>query len=110
MKQIVYDEVYTVLSMLGDDYVSKVPHEFLDFIATNRSGEYIKLDNRPLQEQGLDRETTLILAALKLDYWCENDAEKQILLDLLETNDGKLKGELMNCTSTRELMKLLKRR
>ena len=110
MKQIVYDEVYAVLCALGDNYVAKVPMEFLDYIATNKSdAEIIIKKDVPLEEQGLDRDTILVLAVLKLDFWSEMDDGKEVLLRLLEKNQMEVEEELKGATSTMQLLKILKK-
>ena len=111
MKKNVYDEVYAILCALGDDYVTKVPMDFLNYITTNKSHNMVTIDkNKPLEDQNLSRETVLILAILKHDYWCETEEEKAELLQILETNELKLQERLASATSPKEFMKLLRRK
>ena len=108
MKQIVYDEVYAVLYALGDDYVTKVPMDFLNYISRNKNN-IVKIDkDKPLEDQNLSRETVLILAMLKHDYWCETEEEKAELMQILENNEQKLQERLASATSPKEFMKLLR--
>lgn len=85
----VYSEVYAVLSALNDDYLKKTPQKILDKINDERDKDYrFRIDvNVPLTEQNLSSEAIAMLAALKLDYWCESKEEKEKLELLLKAND-----------------------
>jgi len=89
----VYSEVYAVLSALNDDYLKKTPQEILDRINDKRDRNYrFRIDeNIPLKEQNLSPEAIAMLAALKLDYWCESKEEKEELELLLKANDKDVK-------------------
>lgn len=41
----------------------------------------------PLTEQNLKRETMVLLAILKLNYWCKDENEKQAFLNELDENE-----------------------
>jgi len=107
----VYSEVYAILIALGDEYIQKTPPDIFDFVANNRDKNHvIEIDeNLPLEEQNLSKETISFIAMLKLDYWCQTDEEKAELLSLLETNEEKIKEVLAYATSTREMMRLLRK-
>ena len=89
----VYSEVYAVLSALNDEYLKKTPQNVLDKINESRDRDYhFRIDeNIPLTEQNLSSEAIAMLAALKLDYWCESKAEKEELELLLKANDKNVK-------------------
>ena len=74
----VYSEVYAVLSALGGEYIRKIPQKVLDVIAEKRDKSYERYINEdiPLEEQNLSKEAIAMLASLKLDCWCETQAEK----------------------------------
>ena len=48
----------------------------------------------PLDEQNLQKKTYSILAMLNLNYWCENENEKQELIAIYAENDRKKEEEL----------------
>ena len=48
----------------------------------------------PLDEQNLQRKTYAILAMLNLNYWCEDEKEKQELIAIYAENDKKRESEL----------------
>ena len=90
MKQAqIYSEVYAVLCALNDEYLEKTPQGILDKINASRDKDYIfHIDeNKPLEEQHLSKEAVTMLAALKLEYWCESKKEKEELELLLKAND-----------------------
>ena len=90
MKQSkIYSEVYAVLCALNDDYLKKTPRDILNKINDSRDKDYrFHIDeNTPLAEQNLSREAIAMLAALKLDYWCNTKEEKEELELILKAND-----------------------
>lgn len=91
-----YSEVYEILQLLDDEFVDKVPKKFMEFIEKEKDNDYIPniKPNVSLEEQELLEDTINILAMLKLDYWCENEAEKQELLDILNKNEIEYQQEL----------------
>jgi len=94
MKQSqVYSEVYAVLCALNDDYLEKTPKDVLEKINKCRDKSYrVHIDEDiPLPEQNLSKEAIAMLAALKLDYWCESKEEKEELELLLKANDKNIK-------------------
>ena len=95
MKQI-YAEVYTVLSMLGGDYIGKIPRNVLNIIADQRDKDYIVNinDEQPLDEQNLSEEAIALLASLKLDYWCDSDDEKKAAIKGLQSAAGYVRREI----------------
>lgn len=77
--KLAYSEVYEILNLLDNKYISKVPKNIIDFFEEERMKEYkpeINLDI-PLTEQKLKRKTMILLSILNLDYWCENEDEKK---------------------------------
>jgi len=102
-------ELYAALTMLGDDYISKIPQELWGCICEMRSTHVFVIDgNKPLDEQGLSEDAVAMIALLKLNYWCETEDEKTELLNLLYTNEEKLKERVASAANTRELMKIIK--
>ena len=89
----VYSEVYAVLCVLNDDYLKKIPQNILKQIYPERDKDYdFYIDeNIPLTEQNLSPESIAMLAALKLDYWCNSKEEKEELELLLKANDKSVK-------------------
>lgn len=92
----VYSEVYTILSLMEPQYVDMIPEKLLDLIKREKNENYvpnIKI-NLPLDEQGLHSKTLAFLAMLNLNYWCEDEKEKQELIEMYSSNDEKAEAEL----------------
>lgn len=85
---IAYAELDEILSLMSREYIDKIPLKFRDFLSREKDTNYIKkIDvNKPLEEQNLQRKTLVLLAVLRLNYWCENEEEKQEFLKELGDN------------------------
>ena len=108
----IYAEVYAVLSVLGADYISKIPQNIFQIIDKKRDKEYeLKLNEElPLEEQTLSKEAIALLASIKLDYWCETEQEKQELCNLLRLNDEKQSGAPLSLDSKKAWIDMLKKK
>lgn len=86
---IAYAEVDEILNLLEDDYIDKVPEKVRDFFKEERDKKYLpKIEvDIPLTEQNLKRETMVLLAVLKLNYWCKDEKGKQAFLNELDENE-----------------------
>jgi len=91
-----YAELLEVLELMDQEYVKKVPKKLMNIFKTYADGEYEKhIDvGVPLEEQELHEKTTALLAMLLLNYWCENEEEKQSLLEVYKENERKYQEEL----------------
>ena len=91
-----YAEVDKILSFMEVKYVEKVPKKMREMYKNEKlQGYEPNIDkNIPLEEQQLERKTLAILAMLNLNYWCENQEEKQELLRAYSDNDKKREEEL----------------
>ena len=47
-----------------------------------------------MAEQNLQRKTLVLLAMLNLNYWCEDETEKQEMLKMYADNDKKIEEEM----------------
>jgi len=105
----IYSEGYAVILALGEDYIKRLPSDVFEFIKSKSESSYMpKIENKPINEQGLSEETMAMLAMLRLNYWCDSAQEKSEFLQYLETNEEKLKEILMKTASTRELLRLIR--
>lgn len=91
-----YSEVYSILNMLGNDYISKLPGSLVTMINEERLKTYepkyepdISLDKQKLQ-----RDTIAMIALLHLNYWCDSNEEKENLKELFKDNEKKYQAEL----------------
>lgn len=88
--KIAYAEIYEILTLLEDDYLSRVPQKVINFFEEERDKEYNPIIdvNIELDEQNLQRETIILLAILKLNYWCDSEEEKQEILKIFSDNEN----------------------
>jgi len=92
-EMIAYAEVDEILNLLEDTYKDKIPEKVRNFFKEEKDNDYkIEIDvDRPLIEQNLKRKTFVILAILNLNYWCENEEERQEFLNELAENEKEKK-------------------
>lgn len=86
---LAYAEIDEILNLLEDDYREMVPKKVRDFFKEEKMKDYHpEIDiEKTLIEQNLKRETMVLLAILNLNYWCENEEEKQSFLNELNKNE-----------------------
>ena len=84
-----YSEVDKILSFMEKKYVQKIPENIRQFFKSKKDENYDPNINPEIQltEQNLQRKTFVILAMLNVNYWCENEEEKQKLLNIYAEND-----------------------
>ena len=106
----IYSEVYAILSTFSVDYIERIPEELLTFIETKRDLIYTPTiaEDKPLNEQAVEKETVAFIAMLKLNYWCDSEKEKAEFLSILETNEEEFQKCLESATSTREFLQLIR--
>ena len=86
---LAYSEVYEILNLLEDEYKNRVPEKVIEFFERERDEKYnpiIEIDV-PLDKQNLKRETMVLLAILNMNYWCDNEDEKQEMLKSFNENE-----------------------
>ena len=90
---IAYAEVDAILNLLEDKYKEKVPEKVRTFFKEEKMVDYTPtIDvNIPLIQQNLKRETIVLLAILNINYWCENEEERQFFVNELAKNEEEKK-------------------
>ncbi len=91
-----YSEVYSILKMLGENYITKLPSQLYQMIKEEKSNEYNpQYDSTiALEQQNIKKETISMIALFHLNYWCNSQEEKQELKKLFEDNEVKYQVEL----------------
>ena len=91
-----YSEVYSILNMLEDDYINKLPSSLANMIKEEKIASYnpqydvtVSLD-----KQNIKRETLSMIALLHLNYWCKSEEEKEELRNLFKYNEENHQAEL----------------
>ncbi len=93
--QEMYSEVYSILNLLGEEYIKKMPAYLFEMIKEEKSPDYnpkynLKID---LKQQNIKKESLSIIALIHLNYWCNSDEEKNKLKEIFKTNEQKRQAE-----------------
>lgn len=84
-----YSEVDAILNKMEEEYVNRIPLDIRKIIKEEKNKEYnpiIVLSEDRLEKE-LNRKTIAILAWLNLNYWCDNEKEKENLIEIYKEND-----------------------
>lgn len=94
--QEIYSEVYSILNLLGESYIKKLPVSLFNMIKEEKRQDYNpKYDSKiNLEQQNIKRETLSMIALFHLNYWCNSDEEKNELKTLFKTNEEKYQAEI----------------
>lgn len=94
--QEMYSEVYSILNLLGESYIKKLPVSLFNMIKEEKRQDYNpKYDSKiNLEQQNIKRETLSMIALFHLNYWCNSDEEKNELKTLFKTNEEKHQAEI----------------
>lgn len=92
----VYSETYAILQLLQEEFLSKIPTNLIEILKTEKDDTYnVNINpNIPLEEQDLHPDTISLLAMLKVDYWCDDEKEKQELLEIFNKNEEEEQNNL----------------
>ena len=105
--KMAYCEVDIILEHMEEKYIKKIPNKLRNLFKEQKRKDYfpeIRADI-PLREQKLLRKTIAILAMLNLNYWCEDEKEKQELIKIYAGNDKKREEELREKYNPENLFK-----
>lgn len=92
----VYSEVFSVLNLLGEEYIRKIPSDTIENIIKEKDDNYNpKYDlSIGLDKQNIQKESLTMLAAFHLRHWCESEEEKVKLERLFMANEEKKQARL----------------
>jgi len=84
-----YSEIDEFLGLLSEEQRNKIPQKLREFFKEEKDGNYEKgIDPKePIKNQNLKEETLGIIALLNLQYWCEDETEKQRLKEVYAKNE-----------------------
>ncbi len=91
-----YTEIDTFINLLDEYNKNKIPQKLREYFKNNRDINYSKEinPNRPIKEQNLKEETLALIALLNLQYWCEDETEKQRLKKIYDNNENEYQIKL----------------
>lgn len=86
-----YSEIDEFLGLLSDEQRNKIPQKLREFFKEEKDPNYKKRinSNVPIKNQNLKEETLGIIALLNLQYWCENEQERDRLKEVYSQNEKK---------------------
>ena len=86
-----YSEVDEFLGLLNVEQRNKIPEKLRELFTREKDINYKKgIDSTiPIKEQNLKEETLAIIALLNLQYWEENEEEKQRLQKVYDENEKR---------------------
>lgn len=84
-----YSEIDEFLGLLSEGQRNKIPKKLREFFKEEKDDNYVKGINstEPIKNQNLKEETLGIIALLNLQYWCEDENEKQRLKEVYAKNE-----------------------
>lgn len=91
-----YSEIDEFLNLLNIKEQNKIPIKLREFFKEEKDKEYVKKINKniSIKEQNLKEETLAIIALLNLQYWCEDEKEKERLKQVYANNEKKFQEVL----------------
>lgn len=91
-----YTEIDNFIELLDEYNKNKIPQKLREYFKNQKDVKYIKNinPNQPIKEQNLKEETLALIAMLNLQYWCEDENEKQKLKSIYAENERKYQEEL----------------
>ena len=83
----VYSQVYSMLQLLGNTYIKKIPKKLLQLIDSQRDKDYNPKYNLETNfiEQNVNKKALSIICMIDLEYWC-NEKEKNIIIEKIRQN------------------------
>ncbi len=94
-----YSEVYELLDFLGKEYIDKIPKKLYEFIEKNRDKDYRtnfnKNDIESINSVSVSRKAVAIIAFLNMNYWIDDEAEKDRLKKIYSVEQERFKDEVI---------------
>ena len=90
-----YSEIDEFLSLLTEEQINKIPLKLREFFKEEKDKK-IQRRHRwlPIKDQNLKSETLAIIAMLNLQYWCEDEQEKERLKKVYAQNEKTYQEDL----------------
>ena len=84
-----YSEIDEFLGLLTEEQREKIPGKLREFFKEEKDSNYIKgiKADIPVNQQNFKEETLAIIALLNLQYWCQDENEKQRLKSIYANNE-----------------------
>ena len=88
-----YSELYSILQMLGKEYIDKIPEKIYKVIKNRKDDTYnpIYNDMEEVLEGRVKRKTVSMLALLDYNYFSTTETDRMYMRYILEENENKYK-------------------
>lgn len=102
-----YTEIDNFIELLDEYNRNKVPKKLREYFKKEKDDTYTKTinPNMSIKEQNLKEETLALIAVLNLQYWCEDENEKQRLRKIYSDNEIKHQEKLREMYNTDDVFK-----
>ena len=109
--RLAYTEIDNFIELLDEYNRNKVPKKLREFFKKEKDNTYTKTinPNIPINEQNLKEETLALIAVLNLQYWCEDEKEKQRLKKIYSDNEMKHQKKLREMYNPDDVFKSKKK-
>lgn len=95
MNTQIYTEVYSILELLGKQYINKIPKSLYNMIQSNvidvNNLKYKSL--KEINKNNIHKESLSMIALIHSNYWCESQEEKDNLESIFINNFVKNENE-----------------
>ena len=88
-----YSELYSILQMLGKEYIDKIPRKIYKSIESRKDDTYnpVYNDMEEVLEGRVKRKTVSMLALLDYNYFSTTETDRMYMRYILEENENKYK-------------------
>ena len=106
----VYSEVYSVLNLLGDYFIEKIPVDTYKMIKEKRNKDYNPIYNLniSLDKQKISRRSLSVIALFDVNYWSGIE-RKSILKEMFKQIGIQRQNELSEKYKTEDMFKTIVR-
>ena len=90
-----YSELYSILQMLGKEYIDKIPEKIYKSIESRKDDTYnpVYNDMEEVLEGRVKRKTVSMLALLDYNYFSTTETDRMYMRYILEENEKKYRKE-----------------
>ena len=90
-----YSELYSILQMLGKEYIDKIPEKIYKTIESRKDDTYnpVYNDMEEVLEGRVKRKTVSMLALLDYNYFSTSETDRMYMRYILEENENKYRKE-----------------
>ena len=90
-----YSELYSILQMLGKEYIDRIPRKIYKVIESRKDDTYnpVYNDMEEVLEGRVKRKTVSMLALLDYNYFSTSETDRMYMRYILEENENKYRKE-----------------